>query len=50
MSVLKPIANEIAPSGSGADSSRNRSRVNLVLVDFDSGPVVPGLIQFGTKF
>ena len=51
MSVLTPIANKIAPSGSGVDSSWDCSRMDRVLVDFDSGGrVVPGLIQFGTKF
>ena len=50
MLVLTPIAKEIAPSGSGADGSRSSIRVDLVLVDFDSGPVVPGLIQLRTKF
>ena len=34
IAVWTPIAKEIAPSGSGVDSSR----------------VVPGLIQFGSKF
>ena len=37
-----PIANEIAPSGIGIDSSRDCSCVDDVLVDFDSGRVVPG--------
>ena len=44
------IATEIALSGSGIDSSRDCSLVDCVLVDFESGRVVPGLIQFGTKF
>ena len=44
---MTPIANEIAPSGSGIDSSRDYSRVDRVL--FDSGRIVPGLIQFWTK-
>jgi len=39
------IATEIEPSGSGLNSSQDCS-----LVDFDSGQVVPGLIQFRTKF
>ena len=47
MSELIPIAKEIAPSGSGVDSC---SLVYRVLFDFDSGHVVPGLMQFGTKF
>ena len=42
MSVLTPIANEIAPSGSGVDSSRDCDRLVRVLVNFDSGWVVPG--------
>ena len=42
------IATEIAPSGSGVDSSQDCTLVDCVLVDFDSGRV--GLIQFGTKF
>ena len=33
---------------SGIDSSRDCSLVDCVMVDFDSGRVVPGLIQFGT--
>ena len=37
MSVLTPIANKIAPSGSGVDSAQDCSRVDCVLVDFDSG-------------
>ena len=40
MFVLTLIANEIAPSGSGADSSRNCIRVDRVLVDFDSRQVL----------
>ena len=43
------IAIDIAPSGIGVDSSRGCNRVDHGLVDFDSGWVVPGLIQFGTK-
>jgi len=35
------IATEIAPSGCGVDSSRDRNRVDRVLVGFDSGQVVP---------
>ena len=50
MFVAAPIDNGIAPSGSGVDSSRNYNRFVWALVDFDSGQVVPGLIQFGTKF
>ena len=50
MSVLTPIANRITPSGSGIDNSWDCSRVDCVLVDFDGGRVVLGLIQFGTKF
>ena len=38
--LLSPIANEIAPSGSGDDSSQDCSRVDRVLVDFDCGWVV----------
>ena len=49
MSVSTPIADRIAPSGSGVDSSRDCSHLERVLVDFDSRRVVPGLIQFGTK-
>jgi len=48
--VLTPIANKIELSGSGVDSSRDCSRVDRVLVDIHSGWVVPGLIQFWTKF
>ena len=50
MAVLTLIANEIAPSGSGVDGSWECSRVDCVLFDLYSGRVVPGLIQFGTKF
>ena len=50
MSVLTSLANEIAPIGSGVDSSWDCSRVDRVPVDFDRGRVVPGLIQLGTKF
>ena len=39
------IATEIAPSDSGVDSSRDCSLVDCILFDFDSGRVVPGLIQ-----
>ena len=49
MFVLTTIADRIAPSGSGVDSSGDFSHFERVLVDFDSGRVVPGLIQFGTK-
>ena len=48
--VSIPMANGIAPSGSGVHSSRDYSRLDRVLVDFDSGRVAPGLIQFGMKF
>ena len=41
------IATEIAPSGNGVDSSQDCILVDCVLVDFDSGWIVPGLIQFG---
>ena len=47
---MTPKANEIAPSGSGVDSSRDCSHVDRVLIDFDGGRVVPALIQFGIKF
>ena len=50
MFVLTSTDNEIAPSGSGVDSSRDCSNLDCVLVDFDSRWVVPGLIQFATKF
>ena len=46
MSVLTPISNKIAPNGCGVDSSWDCSREDRVLVDFDSGRVVPGLIRF----
>ena len=46
MFVLTQIANGIVPTGSGVDSSWNRSHVDLVLVDFASGRVVPGWIRF----
>ena len=48
--ALDLIAMGIAPSGIGVGSSRDCNRVDHRLVDFDSGRVVPGLIQFGTKF
>ena len=50
MFVAAPIDNGIVPSVSGVDSSRDNNRFVCVLVDFDSGQDVPGLIQFGTKF
>ena len=40
------IATEIAPSGSGIDSSRDCNSVDRVLVNFDRGRVVPGWIRF----
>ena len=43
MSVLTPIANKIAPSGSGVDSSWDCSRVDHILFDIHSGRIVPGL-------
>ena len=46
---MTPIANEIAPSGSGIDSSRDYSCVDRVLFDIHSRRIVPGLIQFWTK-
>ena len=36
MSVLTPIANEIAPRGSGVDSSQDCISVDRVLVEIDS--------------
>ena len=42
MSVLTPIAEEIALSGSGVDSSPDCSRVDPVRFEFDCGRVVPG--------
>ena len=39
--VSIPMANGIAPSGSGVHSSRDYSRLDRVLVDFDSGRVAP---------
>ena len=43
MSVLTSIANEIAPSDIGVDSSQDCSyNLDRVLVDFDSGRVVLG--------
>ena len=37
------IANKIAPTGCGVDSLRDCNSVDCVLVDFDSGRVVPEL-------
>ena len=48
--MLTSIANETVPSGSGVNSSWDCSCVDRVLVDIYSGWVVPGLIQFWTKF
>ena len=42
------IATEIEPSGSGVANSRDYSPVDCVLLDYDNGRVVTGLIQFGT--
>ena len=47
MFVLTLIVNEIALSASGVNSSWDCS---LWDGDFDSGCLVPGLIQFGTTF
>ena len=46
--ILTSIANVIAPIGSGVDSWRNH--MDCVLFDSYRGQVVPGLIQFWTKF
>ena len=46
MPILTPIANEIVPIVIGVDSSRDYSRMDRVLVDFDSGWVVPSKICF----
>ena len=43
------IPTEIAPIGNGVDSEWDSSLLDWVLVDFDSGRVVPGLKQFGDK-
>ena len=50
MSVFTPIVNEIAPSGSGVDSSLDCSCVDYVLFDIHSGGIVPGLVLFRTEF
>ena len=50
VSMLTLIANEITPSESGVDSSQDCSHVDRVLVNIHSRWVVPGLIQFQTKF
>ena len=50
MSIFTLIANAIMPGGSEVDSLRDCICVDCVLDDIHSERIVPGLIQFWTKF